>query len=124
MLCFLCKKTNKIEYLRCFIFDLIAIKNFLMPVTFHNLIILFARIWPDSLEWPCSTILQANKSYFSKCQELIMKQGDLAYSAFNPMLCAIIFIVKNHISNVDGLSTYCSGSNENDNSNFYLYVII
>ena len=121
MLCFMCKQTKKIEFIHSFIYDLIALKNTLMPVNFHHLIILIARIWPDSLVWPHSPMSNMNMNYYHSCEE-ITKKGDLKMSAFNPLLCSIIYIVKNHITNIDRLSTYYSKSNETVCSNYYLYV--
>lgn len=43
MICILCKETENFEYLRCLIYDLIAVKNRVMPETFHNIILVFAR---------------------------------------------------------------------------------
>ena len=43
MICFVCKQMENFEYLRCLVYDLIAIKNVIMPLTFHKIVILFAR---------------------------------------------------------------------------------
>lgn len=43
LICFICHQTEKFEYLRCLVYDLIAVKNVVMPLTFHKIIILFAR---------------------------------------------------------------------------------
>lgn len=42
MICFLCKETENFQFLRCFIYDLVTVKNVVMPLTFHKIIILFA----------------------------------------------------------------------------------
>ncbi len=43
IICFLCKSMESFECLRCLVWDLIAAKNDFMPLSFHKIIILFAR---------------------------------------------------------------------------------
>ena len=43
MICILCKQTENFEYIRCLIYDLVAVKNRVMPETFHKIILVFAR---------------------------------------------------------------------------------
>ncbi len=73
MLCFLCKSNKNYQFLNCFIFDLITLKNTIMSTYFHNLIIYIARIWPESLCYTESETIQ------------------------NPILCLIMHTVKKAI---------------------------
>lgn len=74
--------------MKCFILDLITAHDFTMPLLFQNLILLFARIWPESLTWPCSTD-QTQSNYIEEDFDTAMKK--------NPILSIIIYIVKENI---------------------------
>lgn len=83
MIGFLCKASKNAQYIKCFIFDLISTAHSLMPLRFQNLILLLVRIWHESLDWPCSS------------SDIDKMDFDFETSAIkNPILCAVIHIVK------------------------------
>ena len=83
--------------------DLIISRETSMPVHFQNLILWFARIWPECLTWPCS-IDQVNDE-------------DIESAEFqNPILFVLMNIVKKNIfkNNIELEKTKFS--------KYYLYV--
>ncbi|RMZ94931.1 hypothetical protein BpHYR1_043558, partial [Brachionus plicatilis] len=84
MLCFLCKSSKNYDYLKCFMCDLITSRETSMPMHFQNLILWFARIWPECLTWPCS-IDQVNDEDIDSAE---LK---------NPILFVVMGIVKSNI---------------------------
>jgi hypothetical protein len=112
MFCFLCKKNKQIEFFRNFIYDFFIIKNIIMSTNFHKLVLLFARIWPDCIQWPYSTILQLENSILKRLDEK-------ALSVSNPILCSIIYITKCHIKKLDCSKTNTK-SGEINHTDYYL----
>lgn len=87
MMCFLCKSNKNMDYLKSFIIDLIVTHDSTMPFLFQNLVLLFARIWPEALTWPCSAL--DTISHFDEDFEIIMRK--------NPILLVVIYIIKESI---------------------------
>ena len=121
MIAFLCKESNHQSFMRVFVYDLISTCRKSMPLFFQNLVILCVRIWPEPFNWPCHV-----------SQLTIDKTLDLDRAAKrNPVLCAIIFIVReaivNNTARLDAQSSSSSSSYITNNSEFkdyYLYVSI
>jgi hypothetical protein len=87
MICFVCKATLNQAFLRCFIYDMLMLHFSTATLkfgSFHSLIVLFVRIWPELLNWPSNALFNEADSF-----EATIKK--------NPVLCVVIFIVKKAI---------------------------
>lgn len=111
MLCFVCKSLKNVNFLRAFIYDLLAVKNTIMPEGFYRLVVLFARIWPESLNWPF---------YFDESLEFNFNEDIDLLAKKNPILCVIIYIVRSHMMNRNKTSL----DHPSNPINFWLYVRI
>ena len=111
MLCFICKSKKNSDYLKCFIYDLIVSRESTMPHLYQNLVLLYARIWPESLTWPCS-IDQINDEDLDTIE----------YK--NPILFILIYIIRENILKNNRQMDKITRSNikYSDFSNYYIYV--
>lgn len=110
MMCFVCKSKRNYDYLKCFICDLIISREIAMPVHFQNLILWFARIWPECLTWPCS-IDQMNDDDLESTE------------LHNPILFVLMNIVKNSIFiNNNELEKTKQDIKYSKFSKYYIYV--
>lgn len=111
-MCFLCKSNEHDEFIRSFVYDLIVAGKHTMPLLFQNLVLQCVRIWPDPFSWPCN---------------------DLDEQQLNPVLCAIIFVVRDSIvknnAKIDAQSSTGSAHsssnsivNYSEYSAYYIYV--
>ncbi len=86
MICFVCRATMNHAFMRCFVYDLLmlnfTVSNLIFDVV--TLVVLFVRIWPELLNWPSYTLFNETDSF-----ETTIKK--------NPVLCVVLFIVKNAI---------------------------
>ncbi|CAF0824915.1 unnamed protein product [Brachionus calyciflorus] len=114
MLCFVCKSKKNTDYLKCFIYDLIVSHESTMPLTFQNLILLFARIWPESLTWPCSI------------DELNDYDIDNPPEYKNPILFVIIYVlfenIKKNNAKLDQVKRE-HGTKYSEFSSYYIYIL-
>lgn len=121
MIAFLCKANKHQSFMRGFVYDLISTWRKSMPLLFQNLVLQCVRIWPEPFNWPCH-----------KSRLTIDKTLDLDTAArCNPVLCAIIFIVREAIvkntASLDAQSSSSSSSRITNYSEFtayYFYVSI
>ena len=79
---------KNVDFIKSFVFDLVMVKNQIMSDSFHRLVILIARIWPESLNWPF---------YFDESINLNFSEDIEILDKKNPILCTIIYIVKSHL---------------------------
>ena len=105
MIGFICKIKKNVDFIKNFVFDLIMVKNDIMKNSFHNIVILLARIWPESLNWPIFLDESVHLD-FAEDMDILAKK--------NPVLCAIIYIVKSHLRKLD--------SNSPNNAEYMAYV--
>jgi hypothetical protein len=95
MIGFLCKAYKNVAFLKCFIFDLILTSELTMPFYFQNLILILARIWPESLNWPaCFARDHGGNSNDNDDPNTFDFETS---TKKNPILCAVIFVVKEAI---------------------------
>lgn len=73
MIGFISKSTKNNQFLNSLVFDLISLKNKIMPSYFFTIIITLARIWPESFSYKEIETVQ------------------------NPILCVIMYIIKSNI---------------------------
>ncbi len=107
LISFLCKSNQKSDFLKCLIYDLIATKNSTIPNKFHEIIILFIRIWSEPFVWPLNLTLLSNS--------LIELDFEMA-PVKNPVLCVIIFIVKTFIASK-------KTAEKSDPSDYFLHIV-
>ena len=113
MIGFICKIKKNVDFVKSFVFDLVMVRNYIMPNTFHNLVILLARIWPESLNWPMFFDESVNLDFAEDMDILARK---------NPVLLVIIFIVKNHLKNINNNSNPNRNKELLNQSEYMAYV--
>ena len=101
MICFFCKSHKFYEFIGSFIYDLIAAKSPLLKHIFYHPIVILARIWPDSLTWPCSVHIKKES-----------KTG-------SPVLAVIIHTVKSRLFQMKRPSV---DQIPNSAARFFIYV--
>lgn len=92
MIGFICKIKKNVDFIKNFVFDLVMVRNQIMPCSFHNLVILLARIWPEALNWPM---------FFDESINLDLAEDMDILARKNPVLLVIIYIVKNHLKKIN-----------------------
>jgi len=92
MIGFICKIKKNVDFVKNFVFDLVMVRSQIMPYSFHNLVILLARIWPESLNWPM---------FFDESVSLDFAEDMDILARKNPILCVIIYIVKTHLKKIN-----------------------
>ena len=82
LICFICREHKNYEFINGLILDLIALKDSALTDYFHEIVLLFIRIWSEVLNYPSPSLI------------FLRERSSSSQRKCNPILCMIVDIVR------------------------------